>query len=98
MFASVAGETHKLSKDELILHHHAAMVKKNLELYHASAPENQNTLTITLKMHLVYFNSYSSAQAKLMYLEIRNELFHSPQKSRQHTSSPPAVIEPLLKA
>ena len=55
MSASIPSETQKLSKEELALHHYAAMVKASFKIHRASATENEHSLKVALKKLLVCF-------------------------------------------
>ena len=44
-----------LTQDEQILHHHAAVVRQNLEVYHACALRDEATWTKLFRALLVFF-------------------------------------------
>jgi hypothetical protein len=48
------GEIQALSQEEQVLHHYAAMVKKDLERYHKSTPGEKQRLGDMFKEHLVF--------------------------------------------
>jgi hypothetical protein len=54
MLTSNSRGTQDLTQDKQILHHHAAMVKKDLDAYYADARSNDNWNGIFIN-HLVHF-------------------------------------------
>jgi hypothetical protein len=90
------GGTEEFTQDEQILHHYAAMVKKDLEEYHAY-PREHEYLRVLLIKHLVrivlLIRFYQHSQAHPGEID---EIFHiCPQrKSRPKYSCSPAIIEP----
>jgi hypothetical protein len=57
-----------LTPDEQIIHHHAAMLKKELEAYHACTPRDENTWRHTFRAILVnpYYQSKISARLNIL--------------------------------
>jgi len=55
MLTSNSEGAHNLTQEEQILHHHAAMVKKDLETYHAyfRSQENWNDLFKRRLVHII---------------------------------------------
>ncbi len=54
MSTSNSGEAQDLTEDEIILHHHAAIVKKDVEAYHAHSSSENDWLDL-FKDHLARF-------------------------------------------
>jgi hypothetical protein len=82
-----------LSQEEQILHHYASAVKKDLERYRTSAPDNEIEWA-TFADHLVFhFPQDQLLLSYLIPLENLNELFCRSERHESHAAHSPAVVE-----
>lgn len=65
-----------LTQDEQTLHHHAAMLRKNLEAYHACTPRDEAAWRKEFKSRLVFRSlAIHFVKIRLFVSERSNELF-----------------------
>jgi hypothetical protein len=83
-----------LSEEEQILHHDAAMVKKDLQAYLESPSRGERTWKAIFKKHLVFPKlSTATHQAQNPLVDF-NDLFCGSPEERSCTLCSPAAVEP----
>ena len=93
-----SGGAQDLNQDELILHHHAAMVKKDLDAYHTRSRSQADWVDI-FKTHLARIilpiRSYKPSSDSSTVEQIgKHILRRQQQKVKPRTSRSSVIIEP----